>query len=264
MTAVGLNSIPSWVKPYNVLSTGEKFRADLSRNIVRGAVIDEFTSVVDRNVAKATSTSISKYIKNNDLKNIVFATCHEDVIEWLEPDWIFDTNNGVLYSGERLRRPEIKLEIYETKDYSLWETFKGHHYLSSDLNKSARKFIAIWNDEVVGFSATLPLPSGTLKNSYRGHRTVILPDFQGLGIGVRFSDAIAQIHLDEGKRYFSKTSHIRMGEYREKSELWKPTSKNKRARNDMKFVMGGSWSVTQNKVAYSHEYIGKSVDNSKK
>lgn len=258
LTAVGLNSIPSWVKPYNVLSTGEKFRADLARKINSNIVIDEFTSVVDRNVAKATSTAFSKYIKNNNMNNIVIATCHEDIIEWLEPDWIFNTNNGVLYSGERLRRPKIELEIYETKDYEIWNTFKDHHYLSEDLNKSARKFIATWNGELVGFSATLPQPSGTLKNAYRGHRTVILPDFQGLGLGVRFSDAIGQIHIDEGKRYFSKTSHIRMGEYRENSPLWKPTSKNKVRRTDMKYAMGkDSWKVDQNKISYSHEYIGK-------
>ena len=57
----------------------------------------------------------------------------------------------------------------------------------------------------------------------------MLPDFQGMGIGVRFSDTIAQIHLDQGHRYFSRTAHPRMGFYRETSELWKPTSKNKKS-----------------------------------
>ena len=258
LTAVGLNSIPSWVKPYEVLSTGEKFRANLARQIKDNAVIDEFTSVVDRNVAKATSTAFSKYVKRNDIKNIVISTCHEDIIEWLEPDWIFNTNEGVLYSGESLRRPRIELEIYETKDYEVWRAFKDHHYLSADLNKASRKFIAMWEGQVVGFSATLPIPSGTIKNGWRGHRTVIFPDFQGLGLGVRFSDAIGQIHIDEGKRYYSKTAHVRMGEYREKSSLWKPTSKNKKQRKDMQFVYSGStWAVDQDKVSYSHEYIGK-------
>ena len=62
--SVGLNSVPSWYKPYNVLSNGEKFRADLARKIKTGAVIDEFSSVVDRAVAKAASVSLSRYIKN--------------------------------------------------------------------------------------------------------------------------------------------------------------------------------------------------------
>jgi ABC-type ATPase with predicted acetyltransferase domain len=97
--AVGLNTIPSWYKPHHVLSNGEKFRADLARKIRDGAVIDEFTSVVDRNVAKAASVALSKYIKNNGIKRVVIATCHEDVIDWLEPDWVINTNNGEVYNG---------------------------------------------------------------------------------------------------------------------------------------------------------------------
>jgi len=100
LSAVGLNSIPSWYKPYNVLSNGEAFRADLSRSIKDGAVIDEFSSVVDRNVAKASSVALSKYIKRNNIKNVVISTCHEDVLDWLEPDWVINTNNGEVYDGD--------------------------------------------------------------------------------------------------------------------------------------------------------------------
>ena len=53
--AVGLTSIPTWFKPYAVLSNGEKFRADLAVRLKDNAVIDEYTSVVDRNIAKAAS-----------------------------------------------------------------------------------------------------------------------------------------------------------------------------------------------------------------
>ena len=97
--AVGLNTIPSWYKSYNVLSNGEKFRADLARKLKSGAIIDEFTSVVDRNVAKAASVSLSRYIKNNDIKNVVLSTCHRDILNWLEPDWVIDTDTGELCSG---------------------------------------------------------------------------------------------------------------------------------------------------------------------
>lgn len=97
--AVGLNSIPSWYKPYNVLSNGEKFRADLARKIKSNAVIDEFTSVVDRNVAKAASVSLSRYVRNNDLEGIVISTCHHDILDWLEPDWVINTDTGELYNG---------------------------------------------------------------------------------------------------------------------------------------------------------------------
>lgn len=97
--SVGLNSVPSWYKPYHVLSNGEKFRADLARNLKNNAVIDEFTSVVDRNVAKAASMSLSRHVKNNNLENIVLSTCHRDILEWLEPDWVLDTDTGELMNG---------------------------------------------------------------------------------------------------------------------------------------------------------------------
>jgi ABC-type lipoprotein export system ATPase subunit len=99
LSSVGFNSIPSWYKPYSVLSNGEKFRADLARKITSNAVIDEYTSVVDRNVARAASVALSRYVKNNDVTNIVISTCHMDVVEWLEPDWVINTDSGELLDG---------------------------------------------------------------------------------------------------------------------------------------------------------------------
>jgi ABC-type phosphate/phosphonate transport system ATPase subunit len=97
--SVGFNSIPSWYKPYGILSNGEKFRADLARKIKSGAVIDEYTSVVDRTVAKAASIALSRYIKNNDINNVVISTCHHDIVDWLEPDWVIDTDTGEVIHG---------------------------------------------------------------------------------------------------------------------------------------------------------------------
>ena len=256
LSAVGLNSVPSWCKPYHVLSTGEKFRADLARRLHSDSYIDEFTSVVDRTVAKATSYAVQKFIRNNDLKRMVFATCHEDILEWLEPDWIFNTNNGQLLVGRSLRRPSITIDIYPSK-HSVWDMFKNHHYLSEKLNKATRCYVAVYDGKIIGFNASISQPSGTMQNAWREHRTVILPDYQGMGIGTRFSDAIAQLFKDDGKRYFSKTAHIRMGEYRQHSPLWKPTSKNKLWRADKEQHQMTGWKINGDRVCYSHEYIGK-------
>jgi hypothetical protein len=99
LSSVGFNSIPSWYKPYHVLSTGERFRADLARKIKTGAVIDEFTSVIDRSVAKSASVALSRYIKNNDIEGVVLSTCHYDIVDWLEPDWVLNTDTGEFLSG---------------------------------------------------------------------------------------------------------------------------------------------------------------------
>lgn len=113
MGAVGLNSIPSWYKPYGVLSNGEKFRADLSRKLESNAVIDEFTSVVDRNVAKAASVSLRRYVNNNDVNNIILSTCHRDILEWLEPDWVIDTDAGEFHQGFFLSDQKYGLKYFE-------------------------------------------------------------------------------------------------------------------------------------------------------
>ena len=92
--AVGFGSVPSWLKPYSVLSNGEKMRVDLARKMLSSdfVVFDEYTSVVDRQVAKAMSIAISKAIKRYPDKKFVAIGCHFDVIEFLQPDWIFNTD----------------------------------------------------------------------------------------------------------------------------------------------------------------------------
>lgn len=269
--AVGLGSIPTWVKPFNVLSEGEAFRANLARNLTSNTVVDEFTSVVDRNVAKACSVSISKYIRNNSLTNIVFASCHRDIIDWLDPDWIFDTDTGEFFDRRFLRRrPDIDIEIYET-NYSTWNLFKKHHYLSNELNKASRCYVGLWNDTPVAFSANLSLPSripplfeGDSRNKFRESRLVVLPDFQGMGIGTRFSNAVGELFLDQGYRYFSKTAHVRMGEYRQKSTLWRPTATNLKSREksqrQSKKDLWHHMVLDTKRLCYSHEYIGN-LDN---
>lgn len=112
LSAVGLNTVPSWYRPYHVLSNGEKFRADLAMKIKDGAVIDEYTSVVDRNVAKAASVALSRYVNKNNIKNIVLSTCHRDILEWLEPDWIIDTDLGEYTEGFFLSDQKSRLKSF--------------------------------------------------------------------------------------------------------------------------------------------------------
>ena len=256
LQAVGLNSIPSWCRPYHVLSNGEAFRARMAKSIGSDTSFDEFTSVVDRNVAKSCSYAIQRYIRKLQLTGVVFSTCHYDIAEWLQPDWIFDTQTGSMTLGRFPRRPPIKLDVYEGKS-SEWGVFGQHHYLSSSMNKSARCFTARWDGQLVGFAAALANPSGTLTGAWRGHRTVILPDFQGLGIGVKLSDWVARYFVTRGKRYYSKTAHPRMGEYREASPFWRATCKNRKARQEKgKNTHNGlNKTLRVGKVCFSHEYI---------
>lgn len=91
--SVGFGSVPSWLKSYKVLSNGEKMRVDLARALLEKdfIVFDEFTSVVDRQVAQTACIAINKAIKGTN-KKFIAVSCHKDIIEWLQPDWIFDTD----------------------------------------------------------------------------------------------------------------------------------------------------------------------------
>lgn len=259
--ASGLNSIPSWVRPYHTLSNGEQFRVDLARKLEDNATIDEFTSVVDRNVAKSCCVSMKKYVDRVGLKGIVLASCHKDIIEWLQADWVFDADVGEFQHRGLLRqRPEINIKLHQSTT-KIWPLFSKHHYLDGKINKSARCWLAEWDGVIVGFTAVLAHPSGTVKNAWRGHRSVVLPEFQGLGIGAAMSDAVGEIFVSQGCRYFSKTAHPNFGEYRENSKLWKPTSKNKKSRKDYSLDRKNEKykhkMLHRLRICYSHEYIGE-------
>jgi ABC-type ATPase with predicted acetyltransferase domain len=53
-------------------------------------VVDEFTSVVDRQIAKIGAAAFAKSWRKTG-KQIVLLSCHYDIIEWLQPDWVYDT-----------------------------------------------------------------------------------------------------------------------------------------------------------------------------
>lgn len=101
--ACGLASVPTLCKPYHVLSNGEKYRARFARLLEHDLVMDEFTSEVNRETAKSLCVSASKYIRKKDLKNIVLASCHKDIIPWLQPDWVFDCDTGQKFENDNVK-----------------------------------------------------------------------------------------------------------------------------------------------------------------
>lgn len=225
--SVGFSSPPSWLKPYHVLSNGEKMRVDLARAILENKdmfVFDEYTSVVDRNVAKIGSYALQKVVRKKN-KRFVAVTCHYDVEEYLMPDWVFCTDDMTFREidpeTQKKNRPKFELRFYETKWKSrFWNVFRKYHYLNHDFNASAHVFLCTCNGELCGFCAVLPFPHGVLKNMVREHRTVVLPDYQGVGIGTCFTDYVAGIYKQNGKTLISTTSNPAMIYSRSKNKKW--------------------------------------------
>ena len=269
LLASGLRSIPTWFRTPGTLSNGEYHRFEMAMAIDQGITcIDEFTSVVDRDTAKSLAYSVKKYHDQNP-GVLYIASCHRDIIEWLDPDYIYDTDMQELSARRsllRLGRPKITLHIRSaTPDH--WRYFSKYHYLDTRMSRSVHCYIGLIGNKPVAFHAAIHSTNRDIHSYWRGHRTVVLPEFQGLGIGTAFSDAIAQIYVDRGLRYFSKTAHPSFGEHREKSPLWRPTSTNKKSRaasyikkdGTVRAMPGYGGTTTARdayRVCYSHEYVG--------
>ena len=223
--SVGFSSPPSWLKPYSVLSNGQKMRVDLARAILEDQkmfVFDEFTSVVDRNVAQIGSFAMQKAIRKTN-KQFIAVTCHFDVQDWLLPDWVFNTDTMTfqIFEGQKKNRPDIKFEIFNYGDKSIWKMFAKHHYLSHSHNNAANVFIATVNDEIAGFISILPFPHPIVKDVKRVHRLVILPDYQGAGIGVRLLDEIGNYYKKANWKYRITTSSPSLVYALKKSIKWR-------------------------------------------
>lgn len=268
LSAMGLSSVPTWLRPFHTLSNGEQYRAELAYKIAKAnsgdvVLIDEYTSVVDRDVAKAMSNALQKYVRRHN-KQIVLASCHFDIMDWLDPDWTYSPLKGRLERASRRRqRPAIELQVFRCR-YETWSIFAKHHYLTGELNKAAKCYVALYNGQPVAFMGILPFPHGNIENGYRVSRVVVLPDFQGLGIGFKFVNWFGQVYKNDNKNMYIKTSNPALWISFERSDTWQFTSETKgEAKAEMmqsKKMKSGQEYNTSTRVSKSYKFIGPKND----
>lgn len=239
LNAVGFSSPPAWLRPFHVLSEGEKFRCELARALLSGegrvasgerlVVFDEFTSTVDRTVAKVASSALAKHLRRGDHSALrtphsalrfIAVTCHYDVLPWLAPDWWLDLSTGETH-WRSLRRPRLRLEVAAVDPARAWPLFRRHHYLSASHAAPARAWCAFLGGRPVAYTAWIYRGSPHHGPAWREHRTVVLPDFQGVGLGNRLSELAAGLVRGRGCRAYSTTSHPAMIRHRAASRRWK-------------------------------------------
>lgn len=223
LSAVGLSSPPAWLRPYHVLSNGEKFRADLARLLLSRdnnvAVVDEFTSVVDRTVAQVGSAAVARSIRSGVVKKrFVAVSCHYDIAQWLCPDWIVDMATQTLARG-CLQRPRLHIEIRRC-GRKVWRSFERHHYLSAQL-PGGDYYCGLLDNIPIAFAGITQVAG--FAGYKRFSRIVVLPDYQGIGIGGKFRDAVAQIAAHRGncRRLSLISSHPAMIRSCQASGKWK-------------------------------------------
>jgi len=265
LSSVGFSSPPHWLKRHAHLSNGQRFRCDLARCLLLDdplVVFDEFTSVVDRDVARICSHAVAKAIRRRAKDNpaaprFIALSCHDDIIEWLQPDWIYQVAAARFEWRRLCRRPSVTLHITRCSR-DLWPLFRGHHYLSSALHRAAHCYLATWENKPVAFCAARHhVGLGTKakgRRAFREHRIVVLPDYQGAGIGNAFSEFIADLHTSQRLRYYSTTGHPAFIHHRSRSPLWRlirhPKQRSQRS------GAGTSSASSAARLTASFEFIG--------
>ena len=223
---VGLGSVPSWLRPFRVLSNGEQFRAGLAKIVCEKPdeiVIDEFTSVIDRQIARIGSQAFQKaWRRGNPKGKVVLLTPHYDILDWIQPDWVIDTKTKTFVRGVLRQRPKINLDIWQV-DRSYWKFYKPHYYLDLPEPVAAMHFIGTVDGELACHIVVAP---GFQVHGYRATRLVTMPEWQGAGVGSKFLNFIAQYHLDGngrgGHKYvtYFHTSHPQLCAYLRHSQKW--------------------------------------------
>lgn len=231
LNGIGLNSVPCWIRPVKTLSNGQRARAEAVYLMTQSdeiIFIDEWTSVVDRTVAKAMSLCLYKYAKRNN-KRLVLCSCHVDILEWLNPDWMIDCNKQkfILPESEDFffnKREQLQFEIKEIERAS-WKYFSKYHYLNERLPGGKLYLYGLFhNGNQIGFQCFanyVPHRKGTII-IYHSNRVVIHPDYNGLSLGMKMVDKCSELLLQKIHcRIMAKFSSTPMYKSRIKNEQWK-------------------------------------------
>ena len=267
LTSIGLSSVPTWLRPFRLLSNGEQYRAYLAYLVASSKegetiLVDEYTSVVDRDVAKAMSLALQKYIRR-EKKKVILASCHFDIMEWVMPDWIYTPlKGGGLERPDYLRlgRPEISLQVSRVEPQT-FDFFKKHHYLTESVNRTYTFLLFEWNNKPIAINV---IGRHLGKNGgfkvFRESRIVVHPDYQGMGIGSKISEFCGGILKSIGGKFYTKTINPALGIYRNNhTDNWKPTLFNGKVRHDNN-LHSDVYKTIKVRASYCHEYSGETIE----
>ena len=263
----------------HVLSTGERFRCDLAWAFLKVqspkskvqsqnastldfglgtldlracALVDEFTSVVDRTTARFASAAVSRAIRSGTIAcRLVAVTCHRDILRWLEPDWVLDMGTRELKRG-RLRRPPVRLRLVPgTRDD--WPPFARHHYLDAALPRGVTIYIGLIGGRPAAFCAWTALFGR--RDVFRIARLVVLPEYQGVGIGGAVLRGCCELIRRQGRRATITTSHPAMIAHLRHSPDWqiravKPLGGNRSG------IPSANYRASTGRPVVSAEYVG--------
>lgn len=260
LSSVGFSSPPAWRRPFHVLSNGEQFRTTIARLLLEHdepgdlIVVDEFTSVVDRQVAQIGSAAIARTVRRRG-QRLVAVTCHYDVEDWLQPDWVYQPHLGQLTWRSVQPRPGVDIEVIRATS-AAWPVFRPHHYLSADLNRSAVVLVGLVDDQPAVLCAMLTFPHHAYPRARRVHRIVVMPDYQGVGLGHRMLDLVGGAYRSADHELFITSSHPAIVQALNRSRAWAMTAKPRRTPKDGGRMASMSRTRASNRRVASFRFAG--------
>lgn len=131
------------------------------------------------------------------------------------------------------------------------------HYLNTSLNPSAKCFVALVNKQLAAFFAVLHFPHNKVKNFKKGHRLVVLPEYQGLGIGHLLSSEIAQMFVRQGFRFVITSNTKALYEQRKRDSRWKITRIGRASTYDpVRSIRRLDRTGSSDRITISYEFVG--------
>lgn len=233
LCAIGLSQVTCWIRPAFTLSNGQRARAEAALRMAQAGdevvVIDEWTSVVDRTVAAAMSLCVARFARKFG-KRVVLLSCHYDVDEWLQPDWVVDCNLSAFVDGRSLRRPRTRTLTFDVAECSpaSWRYFARYHYLSDRMPGGYVRTFGVWHEgRQIGFQCFANyVPRRRFEPmQLHSNRTVIHPDYVGFGLGGLVINETSRIIAGEGFVVGAKFSSVpiyRM--FAKRPDLWRLTA----------------------------------------
>jgi GNAT superfamily N-acetyltransferase len=132
--------------------------------------------------------------------------------------------------------------------------FRQYHYLNGSLGAGVRCYTAVYQDKPIAFIAVACVRMKA--KYYRVSRLVVLPDYQGIGVGKRFLNFIADVYSTQTKLPFLiVTSNPQL--IRGNVEGWKVSrfGHASRGREDTRINNELHRSLSRNRLTVSMQYI---------
>ncbi|MEM1540784.1 MAG: GNAT family N-acetyltransferase [Candidatus Bathyarchaeia archaeon] len=206
LSKVGLNDAFLFLRSYEQLSDGQKYRYKIAKMIESGAqfwILDEFAATLDRDTAKIVAYNLQKLARRQG-KAVLAATTHTDLFEDLNPSVHIHKRFGreitVSYypnvpAKECSLVKEMRVEEGSFKD---WQQLAHFHYRSHKIAGPRKIFKLVRGEELCGvivysypppacFGRRLVLPKMSMKELNEKlsiiSRVVVHPKYRTIGLG---------------------------------------------------------------------------------